>query len=109
MRALVCVAILSLSLSAAADTDKLVVGTVAVPPFIIKNDDGSWGGISMDLWKEVARRLDLKYEIREMQAADLKDPQKLADLDVFVSLNISAEIGRASCREKGRCRGWQCE
>src|SRR6266704_2635883 len=43
-------------------TGKLVVGTIPVAPFIIKNDDGSWGGISMDLWKEVARRLKLDYE-----------------------------------------------
>jgi ABC-type amino acid transport substrate-binding protein len=70
---------------------KLVVGTVPVAPFIIKNDDGSWGGISMDLWKEVARRLKLDYEVRELTAADLKDPAKLASLDVFVSLNITAE------------------
>src|SRR5262245_9701319 len=70
---------------------KLVVGTVPVPPFIIKSADGSGSGISMDLWKEVARRLHLDYEIRELVAADLKDPAKLADLDVFVSLNVGAE------------------
>jgi ABC-type amino acid transport substrate-binding protein len=70
---------------------KLVVGTVPVAPFIIKNPDGTWGGISMDLWKEVARRLGLEFEVKELVAADLQDPQKLAALDVFVSLNVSAE------------------
>src|SRR5258706_83911 len=70
---------------------KLVVGTVPVAPFIIKNADGTWSGISMDLWKEVARRLALDYEIKEMVAADLKDADKMAALDVFVSLNVSAE------------------
>ena len=70
---------------------KLVVGTVPVAPFIIKNADGTWSGISMDLWKEVARRLHVDYEVRELVATDLKDPAKLADLDVFVSLNVSAE------------------
>ena len=44
----------------AAPTGKLVVGTIPVAPFIIKNDDGSWGGISMDLWKEVARRAEAR-------------------------------------------------
>src|SRR5438477_13060976 len=68
-----------------------VVGTVPVAPFILKNDDGTWGGISMDLWKEVARRLKLEYEIKEMVAADLGDPAKLAALDVFVSLNVTPE------------------
>src|SRR5438105_17734 len=45
----------------------------------------------MDLWKEVARREKLDYEVTELVAADLADPAKLAALDVFVSLNISAE------------------
>ncbi len=104
MRALVCATILlfSLSIARAEPVDpaaalpsqpagKLVVGTVPVPPFIIKNADGTWGGISMDLWKEVARRLKLDYEVREMVAADLGDPAKMAAVDVFVSLNVSVD------------------
>jgi ABC-type amino acid transport substrate-binding protein len=74
-----------------ANPGKLVVGTVPVAPFIMKADDGSWTGISMDLWKEVARRLKLDYEVREMTVADLGDPQKLGAVDVFVSMNITAE------------------
>jgi polar amino acid transport system substrate-binding protein len=70
---------------------KLVVGTVPVAPFIIKNADGTWSGISMDLWKEVARRLGLDFEVKELVATDLKDAEKMAALDVFVSLNVSAE------------------
>jgi polar amino acid transport system substrate-binding protein len=69
----------------------LVVGTVPVAPFIIKNADGTWSGISMDLWKEVAHRLDLTYEVRELVAADLDDAAKMAALDVFVSLNVTAK------------------
>jgi ABC-type amino acid transport substrate-binding protein len=45
----------------------------------------------MDLWKEVARRLKLDYEIRELSVADFRDPAKMAALDVFVSLNVSAD------------------
>jgi polar amino acid transport system substrate-binding protein len=70
---------------------KLVVGTVPVAPFIIKNPDGTYSGISMDLWKEVARRLGLDYEVKELTVLDLKDPAKMAALDVFVSLNVTAE------------------
>lgn len=102
MRA-ICLAFLLVSVTADADpvdpaaalpaqpVGKLVVGTIPIAPFIIKNDDGSWSGISMDLWKEVARRLKLDYEIKEMAVADLKDSAKMAALDVFVSLNVSAE------------------
>lgn len=71
-------------------TKPLVVGTVPVAPFIIKKADG-WGGISMDLWKATAAQVGLAYEVRELTVADLKNPAKLAELDVFVSLNVTAE------------------
>jgi len=74
---------------------KLVVGTLpadgAFAPFVMKNADGSLGGISIDLWKEVARRLKLDYELKEMSLAEIRDPAKMAALDAFVSLNIAAE------------------
>jgi ABC-type amino acid transport substrate-binding protein len=70
---------------------KLVVGTVPIAPFIIKNDDGTWSGVSMDLWKEVARQLKLDYEIKEMTVADIKDSAKMGALDAFVSLNVTAK------------------
>ncbi len=70
---------------------KLIVGTVPIAPFIIKNADGTWSGISMDLWKEVARRLRLDYEVRELTVADIGDDAKMGALDVFVSLNVSAD------------------
>lgn len=69
----------------------LVVGTVPVAPFIIKHEDGTWGGISMDVWKQVAHRIDRDYEVRELTVAELKDPHVMDTLDVFVSVNVSAE------------------
>jgi ABC-type amino acid transport substrate-binding protein len=67
----------------------LVVGTLPVPPFVIHNADGSWGGISIDLWKRVADKLGLHYEIQQfpLDALLKPDPQ----IDVVVSLNITAE------------------
>jgi ABC-type amino acid transport substrate-binding protein len=105
MKALVCACFLAIGVGVVAaqpasdpaialpspPPGKLIVGTVPVPPFIIKNTDGTLGGISMDLWKEIARQLKLDYEVRELTAEDLKDPAKLSALDVFVSMNVSAE------------------
>ena len=48
---------------------KLINGTRHVPPFAIHTEDGSWKGISIDLWREIADELDLAYELRE---TDLK-------------------------------------
>src|SRR5437660_8508527 len=74
---------------------KLVVGTLPgdgrYAPFVVHGADGSWSGISIDLWKEVARRLQLDFELKELTLADIKDPAKLTALDAFVSLNVSAE------------------
>jgi polar amino acid transport system substrate-binding protein len=44
---------------------QLIIGTRHVPPFAIRSEDGSWKGISIDLWREIAGELDLAYEFRE--------------------------------------------
>lgn len=70
---------------------KLIVGTHPVAPFIIKNPDGTWGGISMDLWARVASELKLDYEVKELEVKDLLDAGKTGAVDVVVSLNITAD------------------
>lgn len=44
---------------------KLVVGVAVGPPFNIRNPDGSWTGISVDLWRQIASELRLDFEFRE--------------------------------------------
>jgi polar amino acid transport system substrate-binding protein len=44
---------------------KLIVGLVVNPPFVIHNPDGSWSGISVELWQEIAKEIGLSYEYRE--------------------------------------------
>jgi ABC-type amino acid transport substrate-binding protein len=73
---------------------KLVVATHPVAPFIIKNADGSWSGISMDLWAALARELKLEYEVRELPIKDLLELGTTHAADVIVSLNITAERER---------------
>ena len=85
---------LILATASASAEPKLVVGTTPVAPFIIKNPDGSWSGISIDLWKELARRMQLDYEIRELPVKELIEAGKTGSLDVVVSLNITAERER---------------
>src|SRR5689334_9271869 len=70
---------------------KLIVGTHPVAPFIIKNPDGTWGGISMDLWARVASELKLDYEVKELEVKDLLEAGKTGAVDVVVSLNITAD------------------
>jgi polar amino acid transport system substrate-binding protein len=44
---------------------ELIVATKEAPPFAIKQQDGTWRGISIDLWRRIAERLDLRYRIAE--------------------------------------------
>ena len=36
---------------------QLIVGTKQAPPFAIKNADGTWWGISPDLWRTIATQI----------------------------------------------------
>jgi polar amino acid transport system substrate-binding protein len=44
---------------------KLVVGISTGPPFNIRNADGTWTGISVELWQQIAKELKLDFEFRE--------------------------------------------
>jgi polar amino acid transport system substrate-binding protein len=52
----------------------LVIGTKEAPPFAMKAADGSWQGISVDLWRHVADQLHLQYRF-----AEEPDVQRLID------------------------------
>jgi hypothetical protein len=42
----------------------MVVGTKIAPPFAMKSDDGTWSGISIELWYRIAadERLSYRFE-----------------------------------------------
>jgi polar amino acid transport system substrate-binding protein len=44
---------------------KIIVGVAVSPPFNIRNADGSWTGISVELWQEIAKALNIDFEFRE--------------------------------------------
>lgn len=66
---------------------KLIVGTVETAPFIVKQD-GEWTGISMELWKRVAREIGVEYEVREYTRQNWRE-RAPKETDVFVSMNIT--------------------
>jgi hypothetical protein len=44
---------------------ELVIGTKEAPPFAMKAADGTWQGISIDLWRRIADELHLRYRFAE--------------------------------------------
>lgn len=49
----------------------LVIGTRVVPPFAFRDGAGKWQGISIDLWRDIARSLKLDYKF--VEAATVKE------------------------------------
>jgi polar amino acid transport system substrate-binding protein len=53
---------------------ELVVATKEAPPFAMKKPDGSWSGISIELWRKIADRARLHFRLVETQSVqDLLD------------------------------------
>jgi polar amino acid transport system substrate-binding protein len=63
---------------------KVLVGTKHAPPFAIKNEDGSWSGISIDLWGKIARENDVDYELKEFDLEGLLEAIGSGTVDVAV-------------------------
>ncbi len=77
-------------------TDRvLVVGTKEVAPFAMKRPDGSWGGVSIELWKATAEDLGLKYKFHETDLEGLLDGLEDGSLDAAVAaLTVTPERER---------------
>lgn len=73
-------------------SEKIIVGTKPAEPFVIKTSDGEWTGISLDLWQEMAKELQIDYEVREYNLQNLQKALIQREIDVAVSpLTITAE------------------
>jgi len=73
-------------------SEKLVIATRHVPPFAIANDDGTWSGIAIDLWRETAKAMNVEYEWREMELDAMLAAVRDGEVDAAVSaLTVTAE------------------
>lgn len=50
---------------------KIVIGIKNTPPFIIKQENGSFSGLSIDLWEQIALRENILFEYKEYQTDQL--------------------------------------
>jgi polar amino acid transport system substrate-binding protein len=73
--------------SVAAQNDSLhfTVGVKESPPFIIKNEDGTYSGISVNLWEKIAKDLDIKYDYKEYKLSDLLLAVENEDVDISIN------------------------
>jgi len=75
---------------------ELVVATKEAPPFAMKSADGTWQGISIDLWRRVADELHLHYRFAEVPSVQaLIDGIAAGKFDVAVAtLTVTADRER---------------
>jgi ABC-type amino acid transport substrate-binding protein len=75
-----------------AEGEKLIIGTKPTAPFAMKAEDGSWYGISIELWRTIASDLELEYEFEERDLEALLNGLEDGSLDLVVSaLTINSE------------------
>src|SRR5947209_5413579 len=74
-------------------TRTVVVGVKEAPPFSMKAADGTWSGVSIDLWKVVAADLHLQYRFAEEPTVQaLLDRTRIGEVDVAVAaLTVTAD------------------
>jgi polar amino acid transport system substrate-binding protein len=100
-RTLVTLLLLAAAAGPARAADELpgramVVGTKPSPPFVVKQADGTWGGIAIELWKLVAADMGVRVTIRPFeQVQGLLDAVERGELDVAVgAITITPERER---------------
>ena len=69
----------------------LVVGVSVIPPFVIKDQDNLWDGISVQLWREMSDQLDVDYEFREVSQDSLVAQVARGQLDLALLGTVTAE------------------
>jgi hypothetical protein len=97
-RLVVPAALLAFALAAPARADdappELVVGVTVGPPGIIHDADGTWRGICVDAWKDVAREIGLAYRFVEVDSKQViaRGPGAVgADVITCVPINPRTE------------------
>lgn len=72
--------------------EKIIIGTKPAPPFVIKNNDGSWGGISFDLWNRISEDLQFDYSVNQYDLENIIDAVEKREIEAAISpLTISSD------------------
>lgn len=70
----------------------LIVGTHRMPPFVVHDPGGPWNGSSVELWREIAEELGLRFQIQERDLGGLFHGLEDGSLDVAAAaLTVTAD------------------
>lgn len=70
----------------------MVVATKEAPPFVIKNDQGEFEGISIALFEEIAKARNLQFKYAEAELSDMIDGLESGKYDASIAaLTVNAD------------------
>ncbi|MEP6995192.1 MAG: transporter substrate-binding domain-containing protein [Acidobacteriota bacterium] len=70
---------------------ELLVGVFEAPPYAMKGPSGEWRGFTVEIWKEIASDLGLKYRLEEKTEAQILEGLSGGRLDLAVGPFASTE------------------
>jgi polar amino acid transport system substrate-binding protein len=76
---------------------KYIVGVASGPPFNIHDPDGTWTGISVELWREIANELGINFEFHETNLSGNFDGLAQGWLDIAVGPLTITEAREEVC------------
>ena len=75
-----------------APNKELVIGTKEAAPFAMKGRDGTWTGLSIELWRHIASDLGLRYRFQEEMLPKLLADTQVGKLDgAIAAITVTAE------------------
>ena len=79
--------------AATGSTSKpLIIATRQAPPFAMRDQDGNWRGIAIDLWAGIADSLDVDYRFTELSLTEMLDAVADRRVDAAVAaLTITSD------------------
>jgi polar amino acid transport system substrate-binding protein len=78
---------------------RLTVGTLRLPPFVMRGDDGKWTGLSVELWEQVAAEMKRDFVFREF------DYDQESMLKAIEAKEIDVAVGAFPVSVEGEERG----
>lgn len=71
---------------------ELRIATRDAPPFAVRGDDGQWSGLSIELWRNAATTLGLRYRFEETSLSEMLASLEKGSVDAAVAaLTVTAE------------------
>jgi ABC-type amino acid transport substrate-binding protein len=95
LRTVVALLLVCSALAHAQSTPKLRAGISERPPFTMKDVDGKWTGLAVDIWESVSSELNLPYEYVEVPLDQSIADAAAGKLDILVGgIGISPDRAR---------------